>query len=183
MWERERILKNSKSKNFKEISHKSSQSLQLPKLLRKTAEIVAEKYALNKEQLFKTFNKEIYLDGTLRKILENYAKFSAKEQEDDLSELLKSQDDGFEDLQREILSFGAIKAAKSATIIEKTAFFLQNRVNLEKKIERKARNCEAFVCNKQANIQLFRRENSYISGKLSQIKHLVRKNRENRKIA
>lgn len=147
----------------------------LPKLLpnlNKNSEF-EEKYAPNKEQLFKTFNNDFYLDETLRKLLIRYTKFASDNDE----EHSQGNDDGLpqtlEDFQREIQGFFALKVANGATIIEKTVFFEQNRAKIEKKIARRIRNSEAYVDNKQGNIQLFRKENSYINSKLSQIKHLV----------
>lgn len=172
-------------RNHKSSFHNKSKSietkkkLKLPNLITNNdrANDFETKYSPNKEQLFKVFKKDIYVDETLRKLITRYSKFSNNQNENNEGELnsdsVEPLTESLELIQKEIQDFFLLKPVNYTTIIEKALFYEQHRTRLDKKLLRRIRNSEAFIFGKQANIRIFRKECSYITEKMSRIKHLV----------
>lgn len=185
LWEKKNLKKlesqisthhKSKSYSFKILENPihTTNKLKLPSLIQDEKLDFEKKYSPNQEEIFKNFKNEIYLDGTFRKLITNYTKFSLDCNENhDFSEYSINAEN-IEDLMKEIQFFFTIRLDEQwSTIIEKTNFFESNRNYIDKKIQTKIRNSEVFINNKQLNSILFRKENIVIIEKMSKIKNLV----------
>jgi len=182
------LTKKLKPLKTQEISHIKSKSqscqnqsrkkIKLPNLVQTSTEKqdFESKYLLNQDDLFKKFKKEIYTDETFRKLIMRYTKFSSNSNENQETDRANEEEkpESMEELKLETQSFFTMKADEnSITIIEKAKYFEQIRGKIDKKLQKKIRNSEAFINNKQINAILLRKENSYIIEKMSRIKHLV----------